>query len=100
MIHRFPLRVAAAWAACAAAAAGAQTQTPPPAAPAPSTSYRSTFEGYPPFNDQAVGSWKNANDTVSRIGGWREYAKEAQQGEGKPSGAPAAAPAHPPGHKH
>lgn len=102
MIHRFPLRLAAAWVASAAAAAGAQTQAPPPAAPA--VTYRSAFDGYQPFNDQPVGAWKDANDTVGRIGGWRAYAKEAQPADGKPAqaspAAPAAATAHPPGHKH
>lgn len=102
MIHRFSLRLAAAWAACTAAAAGAQTQAPPPAAPA--VTYRSTFEGYQPFNDQPVGAWKAANDTVGRIGGWRAYAKEARQADGKPAdapaAAPAAAPARAPGHQH
>jgi hypothetical protein len=99
MIHRFPSRLAAACAACTAAVAGAQTQAAPPAV-APATTYRSTFEGYQPFNDQPVGVWKDANDAVGRIGGWRAYAKEAQEAQGKPAEAPAAAPAQPPGHKH
>ena len=99
MIHRFQLRLAAAWAACTAAAAVAQTQAAPAAA-APTVTYRSTFEGYQPFNDQPVGAWKDANDTVGRIGGWRAYAKEAQAADGKPAAASPAAPAHPPGHKH
>ena len=43
-------------------------------------------------------SWRQANDTVARIGGWRVYAREAQQPEPeiKPSAsasAPLAAPA-------
>jgi hypothetical protein len=104
MIHRFSSRLAAAIAASAAAVAAAQTQAPAPTAPTPTVTYRSTFDGYQPFNDQQVGSWKDANDNVGRIGGWRAYAKEAQQGEGKgegkPTEAPAAAPAHPPSHKH
>lgn len=103
MIHRFSLRLAAVVAASAAAASNAQTP-PASAAPAPTVNYRSAFEGYQPFNDQQVGSWKDANDNVGRIGGWRSYAKEAQQVEGKaqgqPAEAPAAAPTQPPGHNH
>ena len=41
--------------------------------------YHSTFDGYQRFADQQVGSWREANDTVGRIGGWRAYAKEARE---------------------
>ncbi|MBL0422562.1 hypothetical protein JI739_19610 [Ramlibacter sp. AW1] len=30
-------------------------------------------------------NWKDANDTVGQIGGWRAYAKEAQQADGQQS---------------
>lgn len=63
------------------AATGVQ---PPPAGH--ELGYRSTFEGYRAFADEKVGSWRDANDTVGRIGGWRAYAKEARQ----PASAPAA----------
>lgn len=66
-----------------APAAGAQT-----AAPA-ATGYRSPFEGYQRFTQEEVGSWKAANDNVGRIGGWREYAKEARP---PAASAPAEAP--------
>lgn len=98
MIHRSFLPLAAA---LAAGAAGAQAPAPAPVqdAAAPAVPYRSTLEAYQPFNDQPVGAWKGANGAVGRIGGWRAYAKEAQQPEGKPAEAPAAAPVHAPGHK-
>ena len=41
--------------------------------------FRSTFDSYQRFTDEKVGSWRDANDTVGRIGGWRAYAKEGQQ---------------------
>ena len=41
--------------------------------------YRSTFEDYKPYTDEKVINWKQANDNTGRIGGWRAYAKEAQQ---------------------
>lgn len=50
--------------------------------------YRPALEGYRPFTEEPPVPWKQANDTVGRIGGWRAYAKEAH-------GAPAAAPASP-----
>ena len=45
-----------------------------------------------------VGDWKAANDTVTRIGGWRTYLREAAQPDAPASAppassAPAAAPA-------
>ena len=47
----------------------------PASAPAP---YRSALEGYRPFSDEKVRPWKESNATVEKIGGWRAYAKEAQ----------------------
>jgi len=38
--------------------------------------YRSLISTYEPYNDQAVRPWREANDRVQRIGGWRSYAKE------------------------
>ena len=75
MSHFLP----AGWLACLTllAATGAQAQTAPPAAPAPEP-YRSALDGYQRFNDEKVAPWKESNDTVGRIGGWKAYAKEAQ----------------------
>ena len=54
-----------------------------PVSPAtPSTSslrYESVFARYQSYRDEKTGSWREANETVDRIGGWRAYAKEAQQ---------------------
>ena len=51
----------------------------------------------PPFKQgddaPAPNAWREANDAVARIGGWRVYAREAQQPEATPSGQ--AAPAAP-----
>ena len=58
------------------AAAGA----PAVAASTPSTaSWRSAFDSYQPFTDEKTLSWRQANDTVQRVGGWRAYAREAAQ---------------------
>jgi hypothetical protein len=62
-----------------ASAAHAQATPAPPA-------FKSAFEGYQPYTDEKVVNWKEANENVSRIGGWRAYAKEAA----------GAAPAEPP----
>ena len=43
--------------------------------------YESVFTRYKSYRDEKTGSWREANDTVERIGGWRAYAKEAQQPE-------------------
>jgi hypothetical protein len=42
--------------------------------------YTSALAGYQAYSDQAVLSWREANDRVGRIGGWRAYAKEAATG--------------------
>ena len=53
--------------------------------------YRSAFEGYPPYNDEKIAPWKESNDTVGKIGGWRAYAKEAQEPQAPGAALPAAA---------
>lgn len=71
------------------------TSAPAPqivAAPAP-LPYTSALQGYQPFADEKVRSWKESNDTVGKIGGWRAYAKEAAEPEAKSSQTPAASPA-------
>jgi len=50
----------------------------PQAAVAP-TVHRSVFDGYRNHATVDVGSWQEANDNVGRIGGWREYLKEAHR---------------------
>ena len=60
-----------------------------PKASVPALSYESSFSQYRRLGDEKPVSWRDANDTVTRIGGWRVYAREAQQ----PDPAPAAKPA-------
>jgi hypothetical protein len=55
-------------------------------------SYASPIADYLPFVDEKVTSWKAANDKVGQIGGWRAYAKEAQQPDNTPAPSPNAAP--------
>ena len=64
----------------------AQAQTAPTFTPSmPLASYPSAFKDYKPYTDDPVGNWKAANKEVARIGGWREYAKQAQQPENAPA---------------
>lgn len=66
----------------AGAPAPSSAASAPAAQPKPQPrlgSYRSVFEGYRPFSDQPAVSWREANDAVGRIGGWRAYARETQQ---------------------
>lgn len=53
------------------------------------TSVLATYQGY---TDQAVQSWREANDRVGRIGGWRAYAKEAATGQSAPNTPPVTNP--------
>ncbi len=61
-----------------------------PRAAVPPVLHRSSLHAYRPATEVPVGSWKDANDTVTRIGGWRAYAREAAQPE---PAAPATVPA-------
>jgi hypothetical protein len=41
--------------------------------------FDSTLKDYQPFADEKPVPWRQANDTVRDVGGWRQYAKEAAQ---------------------
>jgi hypothetical protein len=71
-------------------ASAAHAQTPAPSAPP--LSYPSAFGGYKPYTDEPTGNWKAANETTARIGGWREYARQAQGLDTKLDNMPAAQP--------
>ena len=47
------------------------------------------FRDYQSAHEVSLGSWREANDTVGRIGGWRAYAREANA-DAERSGEPAA----------
>jgi hypothetical protein len=89
-----------------AASGGAQTfvsARPDPSSPAasvPAAVHRSALAGYQRYLEQPAGSWREANETVNRIGGWRVYAREANQPDAAAaaSSKPASAPARA-GHK-
>ncbi|MDP1650823.1 MAG: hypothetical protein Q8M01_21860 [Rubrivivax sp.] len=53
--------------------------------------HTSTLANYRRLGEVPVGSWREANDTVTRIGGWRAYTREAKQPEGPADAASAAA---------
>lgn len=79
--------------------------------PVPLVRYQSPFADYRPLGEDQSKPWKDANDTVRAIGGWRTYAREAaesaktQAGRNNPA-APAGSPVLPPAsmapqsHKH
>lgn len=62
-----------------------------PKAEVPVLRYESSFAQYRRLGDEKPVSWRDANDTVTRIGGWRVYAREAQQPDPAPTTAPASA---------
>lgn len=45
----------------------------------PPASHDSPFAGYRAAGEDGVGSWREANEAVNRIGGWRAYAREASR---------------------
>lgn len=67
----------------------------------PAVAYQSSLARYRGLGDDTRMAWKEANETVNRIGGWRAYAREAQQPDAAapaPASAPTATPARG-GHK-
>ena len=63
-----------------------------PTATVPALVHKSAFSGYRAAVEAKVGSWREANDTVARIGGWRAYAREASQSAAPAASAPTTAP--------
>ena len=67
----------------------------------PLARYVSPLAHFRPLGDSPSVAWKDANDTVARIGGWRAYARETQPspasaGVGAAASAPAPSPASSP----
>lgn len=79
--------VACAWMAWPPLVIAAETAAPTRSAP---------FENYQGWRDESLQDWRQANDRVGEIGGWRTYLREAQP-EG---GAGKDAPDHPGHHGH
>jgi hypothetical protein len=111
---RSPWLLPAAWLLAATAAqAGHQAPALPQRhanpldaqAAVPPVRHDSAFRHYRGHADEKLAPWKDANDAVGRIGGWRSYAREAAQSGAQteappaPSGA-APKPAGRGGHQH
>ena len=80
----------------ATVSATAVAQITGPQASTPS-GYRSAFEDYRPFREQALAPWRDINAEVARVGGHAGSLKPAEAGSGTVPGTPrpagAAAPA-------
>ena len=50
-----------------------------PRAPVSPLEYHSPFAQYRPFAEATAASWKAVNDDVAQIGGWKAYAREANE---------------------
>lgn len=50
--------------------------------------YESAIKTYKPYSDQSVQSWREANELVGSIGGWRAYSREAAAADASESDAP------------
>jgi hypothetical protein len=91
------LLAAAPTAQAQSAARTARADPLDPKASVPAPIYASSFSQYRRLDAEKPISWREANDAVTRIGGWRAYAREAQQPEAAvpaqlpPAALPAAA---------
>jgi hypothetical protein len=71
----------------------------------PRLAHESSLSRYRRYAEQPVGSWREVNETVNRIGGWRAYAREANEAAATAASAVPAGKATPPppnarGHQH
>ncbi len=89
-----------------AGATGPVTRADPadPKAAVPAARYVSPLSGYRGFAEQELAPWREANDLVRGLGGWRAYASDKVpdlpplQGTRPRPETPAAKPATEPGH--
>ena len=81
------------WAQGSSAASGSRADPADAGSPAPRAVHRSSFSTYRRFADQEVADWRESNDNVGRIGGWRAYAQESRPS--KPAAKSPAPPAAP-----
>lgn len=107
-LHRTLMHALGAAALGAAASAAAQPPTArqpdplDPRADVPAVTYESVLGRSRRTADAAASmAWREANDNVARIGGWRAYAREASQPEPAASLPRASEPRTPPApHRH
>lgn len=71
-----PLALAMLASAAAAQAPSTALTTESPPVLSQALQYRSAIGAYQTYADQSIQPWREANDRVQRIGGWRTYAKE------------------------
>lgn len=64
-----------------------------PKAQVPALRYESSLTKFRLLGSDKPLAWRDANDAVARIGGWRVYAREAQQPEPEAPPKPALPPA-------
>lgn len=82
----------------------AQAQVRPAANPAdakasvPPVAHSSPFAGYRPHGEAKPAPWREVNDEVGRIGGWKAYAREAYEAAQAKEAAEKAAPPRMHGH--
>lgn len=67
-----------------------------PAAPVPALLHRSSLAAYRALAADERVPWREANDRVGHIGGWRSYLREAQRPDADPGPAEHRHPATPP----
>jgi hypothetical protein len=97
----FPLHTALGAALLAVCSASTFAQSAAPAEPGAFAvpPHQSPFSGYRRYADQRVEPWRETNDRVGRIGGWRAYAREAAGEAPASASAPvSASPASGAGH--
>jgi hypothetical protein len=77
------------------------------AASVPAARHESALKSYRRFDEAQAVPWRQANDTVERIGGWRSYARDTGAAAAASAAQPASAPRSEPkapsghgGHKH
>lgn len=93
MLRALPTLLCSAFLAAQSLAQPAPTAPRPdpldPKATVPALRYDSVTAQYRRLSDEKTVPWRNANDAVARLGGWRAYAREAQQADAPTPAVPA-----------
>jgi hypothetical protein len=79
-LYRLAAPSACAWLVLSPTALAAEPQSPPAAPAQPALA--APFDQYRNFRDEPVADWRQVNDRVGEVGGWRTYLRESYQDGG------------------
>lgn len=77
MLKTYFMRLAPVACACILAVPIARAEEKKPSPPPSPTALATPFDKYQAWQDEPVQDWRQSNDRVGEVGGWRTYLRES-----------------------